>query len=93
MNECCSNWRIFFFFFLILGIFNTASKISGSLGKGLATLAMDENYLREREMRSRHKPKYIGEGIALGIRDLGVDVYHGVTGVFVSQYLEHKKKI
>jgi hypothetical protein len=67
----------------VYGIFNTASKISGSVGKGLATLAMDEGYLREREIRSRYKPKTVGEGIALGIRDLSVDIYHGVTGVVV----------
>jgi len=65
----------------VYGIFNTASKISGSLGKGLATLAMDETYIREREKRTRHKSKWIGEGIALGMRDLGVDLYNGVTGV------------
>ena len=68
----------------VFGIFNTASKISSSLGKGLATLSMDEAYMRERELSlGVDKPHYIGEGIALGIRDLGLGIYKGLTGIVV----------
>jgi len=65
----------------VFGIFNTASKISGSLGKGVATLSMDDSYIRQREMSGREKATYVGEGIALGARDLGTSVYKGLTGV------------
>ncbi len=106
----------------IYGVFNTASKITASVGKGqhyllfeyirityivlilgycidyysspchsycfqlgLATLSMDEVYYRERELALRRdKPTYVGEGIALGIRDLGFGVYKGITGFIVS---------
>lgn len=66
----------------LYGIFNTLSKISGSLGKGLAHLAMDESYLREREINGREKPHYLGQGIALGIQEFSQGVYKGLTGIF-----------
>lgn len=65
------------------GIFTTASKISGSLGKGLATLSMDSEFVKQREITARRKPKFVGEGIALGIQDFGNGVYKGVSSLFV----------
>ncbi|PRP86239.1 vacuolar protein sorting-associated protein 13 family protein, partial [Planoprotostelium fungivorum] len=65
----------------VSSVFMTASKISGSLGKGLAALSMDDDYVREREMRRRIKPNHLGEGIAVGIRELGLSLYNGVSGV------------
>jgi hypothetical protein len=67
----------------VYGVFNTASKISGSLGKGLAALSMDQQYVREREINGRKKPIYVGEGIALGIKELGTGLYNGITGIIV----------
>lgn len=40
---------------------------------------MDEEYVREREVLLREKPKLVGEGIALAFRDLALGVYKGVT--------------
>jgi len=65
----------------VYGIFNTASKISSSLGKGLATLSMDESYVRERELSRWEKPTNVPEGIASGARDFAIGVYKGVTGI------------
>lgn len=67
----------------VSSIFMTASKISGSLGKGLAALSMDEEYQREREMR-RNKPLHLGEGIAVGISELGRSLLNGISGIVVS---------
>jgi hypothetical protein len=54
----------------IKGIFNSASKISGSIGSNIATLAMDSEYLKERQERDlREKPKHFGDGLLLGVRD------------------------
>lgn len=41
--------------------------------------------MREREVTgpSREKPIHVGQGIALGMRDLGIGLYKGLTGIVV----------
>ena len=70
----------------VVGIFGTASKITKTLGKGAAHLTFDKNYVREREKgsRSREKPKHIGEGVALGAKELKTGFKKGFTGFFTS---------
>lgn len=50
----------------VYGTFNTLSKITGTLGKGIATLSMDDKYLQERSSAARKKPKHAGEGLVMG---------------------------
>ena len=59
----------------------TSSKIPGTLGKGISLLSVDKDYVLEREQLSREKPKHVGEGFAYGVRDLGLGVFRGLTGV------------
>jgi hypothetical protein len=71
----------------VYGLFNTVSKITGSIGKGVSTLSMDEQYMRERQERSvREKPKHVGEGVLLGVRDLGLGIFKGITGIVVCMW-------
>ena len=65
------------------GVVGAASKISRSLGKGLAKLTFDEDYQKQRNRRMAQKPAHIGEGLARGGRSFLLGLYHGVTGVVV----------
>ena len=68
----------------IFGVFNTTTKITGTLGKGIATLSRDREFLKERELLSREKPRHAAEGFAYGVRDFSVGVFKGFFGFFVS---------
>ena len=37
----------------------------------------------ERDIAKRHEARHVGEGLAFGVRDLGMGIYGGVTGVVV----------
>jgi len=63
------------------GTFNTVAKITGTIGKGIATLSLDEEYLAERQTSSRKKPKHIGEGLVMGAQSFGKGLFDGVTGI------------
>lgn len=62
-------------------LFDTASKLTGTVAKVGATLTMDDDYKRERAARSAVQAKHAGEGIMYGFRDFGIGLYKGVTGV------------
>jgi hypothetical protein len=64
------------------GVFKTLSNISGTLGKGLATVSMDRDYINARNTNVEN-PRHVGQGIAMGVRDLGKGVFRGLTGVVV----------
>ena len=64
------------------GVFNTVSKISGTISKGVAMMSLDYEYQRQRDLAVQ--PRHIGEGFAQGVVGLGMSIYDGVTGV-VSQ--------
>lgn len=51
---------------------------------------MDTSYVREREVSTREKPNYVGEGIALGIRDFGIGIYKGIAGIIVKIFIFNK---
>ncbi|BFZ13594.1 hypothetical protein BsWGS_16633 [Bradybaena similaris] len=63
------------------GTAGAVSKITGSLGKGLAALAFDKNYQQRRTEQSRKIPINSREAFALGGKELVMGVYSGVTGV------------
>lgn len=62
-------------------IFDTASKLTGTVAKVGAKLTMDDDYQRERAVRSQTKARHAGEGLVYGARDFGVGIYKGITGV------------
>lgn len=57
------------------------SRITGTLGKGIAALTLDEEYQRKRQQALNKRPQTIGEGVARGAKGLGQGIYEGVTGV------------
>ena len=63
------------------GAFNSATKISNTIGKGAAALTFDKPYIREREILSRDKPLHVAQGIAFGLRDFGLGCFQGIGGI------------
>nr|CAD2162862.1 unnamed protein product [Meloidogyne enterolobii] len=72
------------------GVLGAASRITGTLGKGVAALTMDEEYQRKR-LQARQQPTNFGEGMFRGVRGVGQGVIDGVTGV-ISKPVEGAKK-
>jgi len=70
----------------ITGVFGAASKVTGSIGRGVATLSMDEEYTIERNNDLKKAPRHVGEGLARGGKRLVLGVYRGVTGIFTDPY-------
>jgi hypothetical protein len=62
-------------------IFDTASKLTGTVAKVGAKLTMDDDYQRERAIRNQTKARHAGEGIVYGARDFGIGIYKGITGI------------
>lgn len=63
------------------GAAGAVSRITGTIGKGIAALTMDKEYQRRRRLDQNRRPNDIAEGIAQGGRDLVMGVYEGVTGI------------
>jgi len=66
----------------VSGTFNSIGKVTGSLASGLSNLAMDDEYLAQREKGKLRRPKHVGEGVVQGVTSLFKGVGEGVTGVF-----------
>lgn len=67
-----------------VGIFHTTGKITETLGKGIALLAMDEQYNVQRQRQSSKQIKKIsdlGDAIAEGSKGLAGGVWDGLKGV------------
>ena len=57
--------------------------IGGSVSRGVASLAMDADYLRDRQVARRtERISHVGNGLWYGTKRLGVGILQGVTGVF-----------
>eukprot|EP01107_Rhizomastix_libera_P009123 TRINITY_DN2509_c0_g1_i2.p1 TRINITY_DN2509_c0_g1~~TRINITY_DN2509_c0_g1_i2.p1 ORF type:complete len:3538 (+),score=1196.63 TRINITY_DN2509_c0_g1_i2:754-10614(+) len=65
----------------VYGIFNTVSKFTGAIGKGVATLSMDDDYLKQRRLNQKKQPKHIGDGALQGVQALGMGIFHGISGI------------
>ena len=52
------------------GAAGAVSRITGALGKGLATLTMDDEYQRKRREQLNKKPADLKEGLARGGKGL-----------------------
>ncbi|XP_071825694.1 intermembrane lipid transfer protein VPS13A-like isoform X3 [Apostichopus japonicus] len=73
------------------GAAGAVSRITGTLGKGLAALTMDEEYKRKRQQAINQKPATFQEGVARGGKGLVMGFYEGVSGV-VKDPLKGAKK-
>lgn len=65
----------------VYGIMSTASKLTNTLAKIGATATFDDDYKRERAKLRQQQAENVGEGLAYGVRDFGLGLYKGVTGV------------
>ncbi len=63
------------------GVAGAASKITGTLGKGLAYLTFDADYQKKRREAMRRRPTQLRENLAQGGRTLLMGVVDGISGV------------
>ncbi|XP_025764030.1 vacuolar protein sorting-associated protein 13C isoform X7 [Oreochromis niloticus] len=73
------------------GAAGMVSKITGSVGKGLAAITMDKEYQQKRREEMNRPPKDFGESLAKGGKGLLKGVVGGVTGI-VTKPVEGAKK-
>lgn len=63
------------------GAAGAVSKITGAVGKGLATLTFDKDFQKKRRDQINKKPANLQEGLARSGKGLVMGVFDGVTGV------------
>ncbi|GFN81254.1 vacuolar protein sorting-associated protein 13a-like, partial [Plakobranchus ocellatus] len=63
------------------GAAGAVSRITGTLGKGLAALTLDDDYQKKRREQLNKKPASAKEGFARGGKGLVMGVVDGVTGI------------
>ena len=73
------------------GAFNAASKVTGSIGKGLAALSMDDEYIARRAAFHQKKPRHLAEGLWQGGKSLFGGIAGGIAGIFMDPVKEARK--
>ncbi|XP_058486199.1 intermembrane lipid transfer protein VPS13C isoform X3 [Solea solea] len=73
------------------GAAGVVSRITGSVGKGLAAITMDKEYQQKRREEMNRPPRDFGESLAKGGKGLLKGVVGGVTGI-VTKPVEGAKK-
>ncbi|KAG1695557.1 Vacuolar protein sorting-associated protein 13 [Nymphon striatum] len=73
------------------GAAGAASRITGTLGKGIAALTMDDEYQKKRREAVNRKPTNVGSGLAQSGKGLVMGVFDGVTGI-VTKPIEGAKE-
>ncbi|KAL4216396.1 Vacuolar protein [Mactra antiquata] len=73
------------------GAAGAVSRITGTLGKGIAALTLDDDYQKKRREAMNKRPANVGEGFARGGKGLVMGVFDGVTGI-VRKPIEGAKK-
>ncbi|XP_005111747.3 vacuolar protein sorting-associated protein 13A [Aplysia californica] len=63
------------------GAAGAVSRITGTLGKGLAALTLDDDYQKKRREQLNKRPATAREGFARGGKGLVMGVFDGVTGI------------
>lgn len=63
------------------GAAGAASRITGTLGKGLAALTLDKEYQKKRRQNISRRPQDFTHGIAESGKGLVMGVFDGVTGI------------
>jgi hypothetical protein len=66
------------------GLFGAASKVTGSVGKGLSTLTMDSSFQSSRRARNNRKIKHAGEGLLQGTKALSYGLFSGISGIVMN---------
>lgn len=82
--------KLGFFSHTVGGVLGVASRITGTMGKGIASLTFDEEYQRRR-MQARQQTGSFGEGMFRGMRGVVAGVSEGVTGGQNTSGLSTKK--
>lgn len=67
----------------LAGTFNSLDKITGSLGTGIASLSLDDEYLAEREKMKMVKAKHVGQGLTQAGMSIFTGFEQGIKGVFM----------
>jgi vacuolar protein sorting-associated protein 13A/C len=66
----------------VFGLTDSLSKVTGSLGKGLAMATMDKKFQDRRRMKmTRNKPQHAIFGVTQGVTYLGTSLASGVVGL------------
>ncbi|CAI2320935.1 unnamed protein product [Caenorhabditis sp. 36 PRJEB53466] len=73
------------------GAAGAVSRITGTVGKGVAALTFDDDYMKKRQEDLNRKPQSFSEGMARGFKGLGMGVVGGLTGV-VTKPIEGAKQ-
>ncbi|CAK6982133.1 vacuolar protein sorting-associated protein 13C isoform X1 [Scomber scombrus] len=73
------------------GAAGVVSRITGSVGKGLAAITMDKEFQQKRREEMNRPPRDFGESLAKGGKGLLKGVFGGVTGI-VTKPVEGAKK-
>ncbi|XP_076814167.1 intermembrane lipid transfer protein VPS13A-like isoform X3 [Clavelina lepadiformis] len=73
------------------GAAGAVSKVTGALGKGIASITMDDDFKRQRLEEKNRQPADVTEGLARGGKSLVMGVFSGVTGI-VTKPIEGAKK-
>eukprot|EP01126_Amoeba_proteus_P003459 TRINITY_DN11154_c0_g2_i1.p1 TRINITY_DN11154_c0_g2~~TRINITY_DN11154_c0_g2_i1.p1 ORF type:complete len:1139 (+),score=230.91 TRINITY_DN11154_c0_g2_i1:137-3553(+) len=68
----------------VFALFDTASKLTGTIAKIGVAANFDESYRLARARMQQYKARHVGEGLVLGLRDLGIGLYKGITGIVSS---------
>ena len=66
------------------GVFNTTSKITGSVGNVAALLSMDQEYIDQRKKDRHLEARHVTHGIIMGAKDFGNGLLQGVSGMFTN---------
>ncbi|KYQ89086.1 vacuolar protein sorting-associated protein 13 family protein [Tieghemostelium lacteum] len=77
----------------IYGIFNSASKLSGSIGRAVALLSMDESYLQQREDFARSlPPKHMIDGVSTGLQGINLSIATAIKGLYNQPIQEYNNQ-
>ncbi|KAL5112179.1 Vacuolar protein sorting-associated protein 13C [Taenia crassiceps] len=74
------------------GAAGAMSRITGTLGKGVAALTLDDEYKRRRREEMTRTPDNFGAGMARGGKGLVMGVVGGVTGIITQPILGARKE-
>ncbi|XP_077862759.1 intermembrane lipid transfer protein VPS13A-like [Saccoglossus kowalevskii] len=74
------------------GAAGVVSRVTGTLGKGLAALTMDEEYQKKRLKAMNQRPADLKEGLARGGKGLVMGFVEGVSGIVVQPVKGAKKE-
>eukprot|EP00834_Sanchytrium_tribonematis_P001913 NODE_51_length_31136_cov_0.357670.p1 type:complete len:2508 gc:universal NODE_51_length_31136_cov_0.357670:12169-4646(-) len=66
----------------VFGFTDSFTKITTTLGKGLGSITLDQEYLKHRRItKNRNKPKHALDGFGKGAKMLGKSVASGISGI------------